>query len=115
MTRNALTLTLPLVNQSSGDRHPLATLLTQSRIKRGLTVLATAKRAKITRAYLGDLEKYRRPGASDKILRRLASVLATPFDQLKEAATLQRIYAQEDKLQKMQIDAGMLQPEAKSA
>jgi len=59
-----------------------ATVLTTLRTSKGLTQEQLAKRAKVSRGYLADLEAGHRKNPSVAALRRLAKALGVPVAEL---------------------------------
>jgi transcriptional regulator with XRE-family HTH domain len=64
------------------SRKRLPTMVTGLRHARGLTQEQLAKRAKVSRGYLADLEAGHRKNPSVPVLRRLAKALGVPVTEL---------------------------------
>jgi len=65
--------------------YPLASALRSLRLKAKLSVRQAAAKARISAAYLSDLERAKRPGASQHVLDALSKVLGV------EKSTLRRL------------------------
>ena len=62
----------------------VSVLLTKLRDSKGMTQEQLAKRAKVSRGYLADLEAGHRANPSILVLRRLAKALNVPVTELLE-------------------------------
>lgn len=62
----------------------LSTVIREIRTSKQLTQVALAKRAKIARGYLADIEAGHRKNPSLPVLKRLARALAVPVTALLE-------------------------------
>jgi transcriptional regulator with XRE-family HTH domain len=71
--------------------YPLASALRSLRLTKKLSVREVAAKARISAAYLSDLERAKRPGASPKVLDSIARVLMVEKSVLRRLDKKQRI------------------------
>lgn len=64
------------------SRRRIATVLRELRASKNLTQVTLAKRAKIARGYLADIEAGHRKNPSLPVLKRLAKALGVPLVEL---------------------------------